>query len=79
MRPEHRSGVFVKHIERARLLAVALGATVVLATGCSSTGTGFDVRLISPVQNNQRAMHSEDDSGYQPPRSPVFDPDLFGG
>jgi hypothetical protein len=79
LRPEHCSGVFGKHIERAALLAVALGATVVLATGCSSTGTGFDARLISPVPNKQPATHSEDDSWYQPPRSPGFDPDLFGG
>jgi hypothetical protein len=32
--PDHCLGVFVKHIEQAGLLAVALGATVVLATGC---------------------------------------------
>ena len=66
------------HIERAGLLAVALGATVVFATGCSSTGTGFDARLISPVPNNQQATNSEDDNWYQPSRSPGFDPDVFG-
>ena len=72
-------GVFVKHFERAGLLAVALGATVVLATGCSSTGAGYNVRLISPVPNNQQATNSEDGNWYQPSRSPGFDPDLFGG
>ena len=77
--PDHCFGVFAKHIERAALLAVALGATVVLATGCSSTGTGFNARLISPVSNNQQATNSEDDNWYQPSRSPGFDPDLFGG
>ena len=76
--PDHCFGVFGKHIERAGLLAVALGATVVLATGCSSTGTGFDARLISPLPNNQQATNSEDDNWYQPSRSPGFDPDLFG-
>ena len=76
--PDHCFGVFGKHIERAALLAVALGATVVLATGCSSTGTGFDARLISPLPNNQQATNSEDDNWYQPSRSPGFDPDLFG-
>ena len=76
--PDHCSGVFVNRIERAGLLAVALAAIVVVATGCSSTGTGFSERLISPVPNNQQAMHSEDDGGYQTPRSPGFDPDLFG-
>ena len=76
--PANCFGVFVRHIERAGLLAVALGATVVLATGCSSTGTGFDARLISPIPNNQQATNSEDDNWYQPSRSPGFDPDLFG-
>jgi hypothetical protein len=75
---QHCFGVFVKHIDRASLLAVALGVTVVFATGCSSTDTGFDARLISPVPNNQQARNSEDDSWYQPSRSPGFDPDLFG-
>ena len=55
LRPEPCAGVSVKHIERAGLLAVALGATVVLATGCSSTGTGFGARLINPVPNKQPA------------------------
>jgi hypothetical protein len=76
--PDHRFGVFAKHIERAALLAVALGATVFLATGCSSTGTGFDARLTSPVPNNQQAMNSEDDNWDQPSRSPGFDSDFFG-
>jgi hypothetical protein len=76
--PNHCSGVFVNYIERATLVAVALGATVVLATGCSSTGTGFDARLISPVPNSERATNSEGDTWYQPSRSPGFDPDLFG-
>jgi hypothetical protein len=75
LRPEHCAGVSVKHIERAGLLAVALGATVVLATGCSSTGTGFGARLIDPVPNKQPATLSEDDNWYQPSRSPGFDPD----
>jgi hypothetical protein len=77
--PDHRFGVFAQHIARAALLLpVALGATVVLATGCSSTGTALDARLISPIPNNQQATHSEADNWYQPSRSPGFDPDLFG-
>ena len=76
--PDHCCGVFGNHIERTALLAVALGATVVLATGCSSTGAGYNARLISPVPNNQQATNSEDDNWYQPSRSPGFDPDLFG-
>jgi hypothetical protein len=74
----HCSRAFWDHIRRAALLAVALGTTVVLATGCSSTGTGFNARLISPVPNNQQAANSEADNWYQPSRSPGFDPDLFG-
>ena len=76
--PDHCFGAFGKHIERPALLAVALGATVVLATGCSSTGAGYNARLISPVPNNQQATNSQDDNWYQPSRSPGFDPDLFG-
>ena len=75
-RPEHSSAVFIKHIKRAGLLAGTLGATVVLVTGCSATGTGFGARLINPVPNNQKATNSEDDSWYQPPRSPGFDSDF---
>jgi hypothetical protein len=76
--PDHCFGVCGKHIERTALLAVALGTTVVLATGCSSTGAGLDARLITPVPNNQQATNSGDDNWYQPSRSPGFDPDLFG-
>ena len=76
--PDHCVDVFGKHIERVALLAVALGATVVLATGCSSTGAGYDARLMSPVRNNQQATNSEDDNWYQLSRSPGFDPDIFG-
>ena len=75
---DYYAGVFSKHIERDALLAVALGATLVLATGCSSTDTGFGARLISPFPSNQQAANSEDDNGYQPSRSPEYDPDLFG-
>jgi hypothetical protein len=72
LRPEHCADLFVRHIERAGLLALALGATVVLATGCSSTGTGLGARLISPVPNKQLTTNSEDDSWYQRSRSPAL-------
>jgi hypothetical protein len=72
LRPEHCGGVSVKHIERAGLLAVALGATVVLATGCSSTGPGLGARLINPVPNKQLTTNSDDDSWYQRSRSPAL-------
>jgi hypothetical protein len=75
---DHCSRVLVNRIERAGLLAVALAAIVVLATGCSSTGTGFSARLISPVPNSQQDTNPEDDSWYHTPRSPGFDSDLFG-
>ena len=72
--PDHCSGVFVNRIERAGLQAVALATIVVLATGCSSTGTGFSERLITP--NHQQATNSEYDGWYQTSRSPGFDPDF---
>jgi hypothetical protein len=76
---DHYSGAFLKQIARSALLAGVLGVSVVLATSCSSTATGFNPLLISSVSNNQQAPNSQDDSFYQPPRSPAFDPDLFGG
>ena len=75
----HCSRAFWDHIRRAALLAVALGTTVVLATGCSSTGTGFNARLISPVPTNQQAANFEDDNWYPASLSPGLDSDLFGG
>jgi hypothetical protein len=75
----HRPRAFWDHIRRAPLIAVALGTTVVLATGCSSTGPGINARWISPVFTNQQAVHFEDERWYQPSLSPGFDSDLFGG
>ena len=75
----HCSGAFWNHIRRPALLAVALGTTVVLATGCSSTGTGMNARLISPVPTSQQAANFEEANWYQPSLSPGFDSDLFGG
>ena len=75
----HCSGTISIHIRRATLLAVTLGATAVLAAGCSSTGTGFKAALISPVPVNQQAAAFENGNSSQPSRSPGFDSDLFGG
>ena len=75
--PHHGSWVFVNGMERGWSVAMALAAIFVL-TSCSSTGTGFSERLISPVPNNQQAANSKHASWYQPPRSPGFDPDVFG-
>jgi hypothetical protein len=74
----HQSGSISFHIRRAASLAVALGATIVLAAGCSSSGTAFNARLISPVPTNPQS-HFDDDNWYQSSRSPGFDSDLFGG
>jgi hypothetical protein len=73
------SGALWDHVRRAALLAVALGTTVVLATGCSSTGAGINARLISPVPTNQQAANFDDDNWYRPSLSPGFDSALFGG
>jgi hypothetical protein len=75
----HGSGALLVHIRRAALLAVALGTTIFLATGCSSTGTAFNARLISPVPTNPQPTHFDDVNWYQPSRSPGFDSDFFGG
>jgi hypothetical protein len=75
----HCSGALWDHIRRPALLAVALGTTVVLATSCSSTGTGTNARLTSPVPTHQQVANVEHDNSYQPSRSPGFDSDLFGG
>ena len=75
----HCSGAFWNHVRRPALLVVALGTTVVLVTGCSSTGTKINARLISPVPTNQQAANFEDENWYQPSLSPGFDSDLFGG
>jgi hypothetical protein len=72
---DHCSGAFLNEVRRSVLLTVMLGLIVVLATGCSSTGTGFNARLISPIHTNQQG--SEDDGSYQPVRNPAFS-DFFG-
>jgi hypothetical protein len=74
----HCSTANAIQVRRVALLAVALGTTAILATGCSSTGTGFSANLISPVLTNRQATNFEDGNWYQPSRGPVFDSDLFG-
>jgi hypothetical protein len=74
---DHCSGAFLNEITRAALLTVVLGLTVVLATGCASTGNGLSARLISPVTNNQHAGDAVENDTYQPARSPAFS-DFFG-
>jgi hypothetical protein len=75
----HCCGGLLDYIRRAALLAAAIGTTAVLATGCSSTGTRIQARLISPVPANQQAANFENDDSYRPSLSPGFDSDLFGG
>jgi hypothetical protein len=76
----HRcSGPYLQNIGRCALLAVALGLSAMLATGCSSTEEGFRARLTGSAPTTRRVTESEDNGGYQPTRSPAFDPDLFGG
>jgi hypothetical protein len=48
---DYSSECLLNHIRPERLLAIVLGITLVLASGCSSTGTAFNARLISPLQN----------------------------
>lgn len=74
---DHCSGAFSSEIRRSVLLTAMLGVIVVLATGCSSTGTDFKARLISPIPTNSQAANSEDEGSYQQAESPSFS-DLFG-
>ena len=66
---DHCSGVFLNEVRRAALLAFVFGISVLLATGCASTGKGLSARLISPVTTNQQAADAEDDI-YQLEPSP---------
>ena len=74
---DHCSGAFLNEIKRCALLTVMLGIIVVLVTGCSSTGTGFSARLISPISINQQDANAEDDEMHQSAGSPPFS-DLLG-
>jgi hypothetical protein len=52
---DYSSQCFLDHVGPERLLAIVLGITVLLASGCSSTGTAFNARLISPFQTTAGA------------------------
>jgi hypothetical protein len=77
------------HTNSIRRLFLMVSAICLLAfTGCSSLDAGaekgFHTTLIGktdprPVPTKQQASSLEDGGSYQPPRSPAFDPDLFGG
>jgi hypothetical protein len=84
----HESEIYRKNIQpnwlfrnigRCALVAVALGLSAMLATGCSSTEEGFQAKLTRSAPTTRRVTESEDNGAYQPTRSPAFDPDLFGG
>ncbi len=69
----HCSGAILVHPRRLALLAVALGTTVVLAMGCSSTGAGFSPLLIrGPLPAAQQSSELEESGWNQPPRRPAF-------
>ena len=69
---DHCSGALLNEIKRCALLTVMLGIIVVLITGCSSTGTGFNARLVSPISINQQDANAEDNETHQPAGSPAF-------
>jgi hypothetical protein len=74
---DHCSGAFLNETTRAALLTVVLGLSVVLATGCASTGKGVSTKLISPMTSSQQVAEAEQNDIYQPARSPAFS-DFFG-
>lgn len=62
----YESKFFMKlHYFYCCTLAVVLGDTV-LAAGRSSTGTGFNARIISPIAAKQQASSSEEYGSHQP-------------
>jgi len=71
------SGAFVNEVKRSAFLVIILSVIVVLATGCSSMGTGSNVSLLTSVPIKQREANPAGDGRYQPVRSPAFN-DLFG-
>src|SRR6516165_6038809 len=76
----HRcSSLYLQNIGRCAVVAVALGLSAMLATGCTSTEKGFQARLTGSAPTTRHVTESEHNAGYQPTRSPAFDPDLFGG
>ena len=54
------------------LLALLSGLVVALTTSCTSNGGGVKAGLIAPVVNVSQTSANENDSFYQPPRSPGF-------
>ena len=73
LRRSHCSRAFLNHLRRAPLPAVMLAVAVVLATGCSITGTGFHPLLISsPLPAAQQSSDLEENSLNQLSRSPAF-------
>jgi hypothetical protein len=57
-------------VGRAALVAMVVGGAGALTTGRSSTGEGVNAGLIAPVVKAQASIVAEDDSVYEPPRSP---------
>jgi hypothetical protein len=73
---DHCSGAFLTEITRVALLAVVLGISMVLATGCAATNKGVSANLITPVPRNQEISLLESSGSYVPARSPAFSDSL---
>ena len=72
------SGLFTSDLRRTVLLAITISVAIVLAAGCSSTGTTFSSRMIVPIANENRKTAVEGNDFYEPEHSPDFE-DLLGG
>ncbi len=70
------SGAFLTEITRVALLAVVLGISMVLATGCAAPNKGVSANLITPVPRNPEISFLESSGSYAPARSPAFSDSL---
>jgi hypothetical protein len=71
------SGAFLNEITRVAFLAVVLGISMVLATGCTATSKGVSVRMMAPVTRNQEVSYFDLRDSDSLTRSPAFS-NFFG-
>ncbi len=71
------SGAFLNEITRVAFLAVVLGISMLLVTGCTATSKGVSVRLMTPVTRHQEVSYFDLRDSDSLTKSPAFS-DFFG-